>query len=339
MSRDVALIGAAADDLRVGVDVGGTKVHAVLVAADGTVLGTCRRPTGLGPDALVESVAGAVGQLCADADVAPAALAGVGVGVPGIVDPGGGRVAHAVNLGITVPLALGPLLEARLGVPVTVENDLNAAVLGAAQVLGLSGDLAFLALGTGLAAGLVLDGALRRGVRGAAGEVGHVTYRPDGPVCRCGQRGCLELYASGTALDAAWRARPGAPVGGPALAEASPARPAPVEVFEAAGRGDRAAVAVRDSFADAVAAAVRVLVLTVDVEHVVLGGGVAAIGGPLLEAVRGACDRYAEGSPFLTSLDISARIVVTPSDGLVAPRGAAVTVGTRAHEREPSWRS
>ncbi len=116
---------------------------------------------------------------------------------------------HAVNLGLIEPADLGGLVGLRLGVPVRVENDLNAAALGAAALLGLPrGDLAFLAVGTGLAAGLLLDERLRRGAGGAAGEIGHVTYRPDGPRCRCGQRGCLEEYASGRALEAAWQARP-----------------------------------------------------------------------------------------------------------------------------------
>ena len=97
-------------------------------------------------------------------------------------------------------------LEARLGVPVAVENDVNVATLGAVALSGIR-DLVYLSIGTGLAAGLVLDGTLRRGATGAAGEIGHVPIDPLGAVCQCGQRGCLETVASGRALAEAWPVR------------------------------------------------------------------------------------------------------------------------------------
>jgi glucokinase len=210
-------------------------------------------------------------------------------------------------------VALAPLLAARLGgVPVVVENDLNVAALGAARVLGLSGDLAFLALGTGVAAGLLLGGELRRGQRGGAGEIGHIPVDPAGPRCPCGQRGCLELYASGAAIDAVWPNPNG--------------RPTAVDLFDAAAAADGTAVRIRDRFADAVAAAVRLLVLTCDVEHVVLGGGVAEVGPPLLEAVAGSLRRQAAGSAFLRSLGIAERLQLVPEEVPVAPIGAALLV-------------
>ena len=131
-------------------------------------------------------------------DLLAAALDGalpshIGIGIPGIVDRDRGTVSHAVNLGLGgdwFPLA-GRLAD-RTGATVVVENDLNAATWGA-HVLSGADDLAYLALGTGLAAGFVLSGTLRRGAHGAAGEIGHVPVDPDGPLCSCGQRGCLEL--------------------------------------------------------------------------------------------------------------------------------------------------
>lgn len=297
----------------VGLDVGGTKVLGVLLDPDAQVHVSTRVPTRRGTDGVVASAAHTVEQLCATAGLTVTDLVGVGVGVPGVVDPVSGAVSHAVNLGIherDVPL--GPMLSVRLGgIPVGVENDLNAAALGAAQLLGVGGDLAYLALGTGVAAGLLLDGRLRRGHLGAAGEIGHVPYRADGPPCPCGQHGCLELYASGSAIDAAWPSRTG--------------RPAPAEVFDAAAAGDPHAVAVRDRFVDAVASAVRMLVLTCDVEHVVLGGGVAEVGAPLLEEVAAAVRRQAEGSAFLRSLRITERLSLVPRELQVAAVGAAVS--------------
>ena len=306
--------------LRVGLDVGGTKVLGILLDGD-AVRHTVRLRTRPGTEGVVDTAAEAVQDLCAANGVRPADLAGVGLGLPGIVEPHAGTVSHAVNLRMDVAaVPIGPLLSARLGgVPVTVENDLNAAALGAADLLGLR-DMALLALGTGVAAGLVLDGRLRRGHAGAAGEIGHLPYRPGGPVCACGQRGCLELYASGSALDAAWTSSGGASSGGISVGGAWPAQ----EVFAAAAAGDAAAVAVRVAFADAVATAVRFLVLTCDVTHIVLGGGVAQVGLPLRDAVGDAIARQTAGSPFLRSLAIADRLAVAPAGVPVGAIGAAL---------------
>ncbi len=315
------LVGGTGAGWSAGLDIGGTKVLGVLLDADGAVRGSVRVPTRRGTDGVVAAAAEVVGRLCADAGLRVADLAAVGAGVPGLVDPVSGEVSHAVNLGIDDRgVALAPLLAARLGgVPVTVENDLNVAAVGAARVLGLRGDLALLGLGTGVAAGLLLGGGLRRGHGGGAGEIGHVPLDPHGPRCPCGQRGCLELYASGSALDVAWPVADGVP--------------AAAAVFAAAVGGDPAAARVRDRFAAAVAAAVRLLVLTCDVEHVVLGGGVAEVGEPLVAAVRAQLERQAAGSPFLRSLGIAARVQVVPPGVPVAPVGAALTAREAAAER------
>lgn len=294
---------------RVGLDIGGSKVLGVLLV-DREVRRLHRVAVGRGADGVVAAAVETVRAL--GGGRVPTGLLGVGLGVPGIVDHRAGTVAHAVNLGIGEAEPLGPRLAEALGVPVVVENDLTVAALGAADLLGLGGDLAYLALGTGVAAGLLLDGRLRRGHRGAAGEVGHLTLVPDGLPCPCGQRGCLELYASGSALDAAWPGTAGTP--------------APEALFRAAATGDAAAVDVRDRFADAVAAAVQTLVLTTDVAHVVLGGGVAAVGEPLRSAVADAVRRRAAVSGFLTSLHIDERLHVVPAGVLVAPVGAALAV-------------
>ncbi len=298
----------------VGLDIGGTKTLAVLLSPDGEVLAQSRIATVRGPEAVVAGAAGAVEGVVRQAGYEVSDLHAVGVGVPGIVGHEDGTVRHAVNLGIEgAPLPLARRLGDHLGTDVVVDNDLNVAALGAAHLAPEAAtrpvDLAFLALGTGLAAGLVLDGVVRRGT-GAAGEIGHVPIDPHGPLCPCGQRGCLELYAAGTAVDRLWPSTTG--------------RPAPLELFEAAAAGDPAAVAARDTYADAVAAAVRMLVLSVDVRRVVLGGGVAQLGAPLLDAVRSALARQASTSPFLRSLDLPARVLLEPGDVPVAPVGAAV---------------
>jgi len=132
-------------------------------------------------------------------------------------------------------------------------------------VLSGADDLAYLALGTGLAAGFVLSGALRRGAHGAAGEIGHVPVDPAGALCSCGQRGCLELSASGSALSAAW----------PSEGELPPA----VALFAAAAAGNPAAVVARDRYAARVADAIRMLGLAVDPAAIIIGGGGRPRGG------------------------------------------------------------
>lgn len=298
--------------LVVGLDIGGTKTLGVLLGPDDTVLGSVRLPTTRGVDGVVTTAAKAVRALMDDAAIGPSALVGVGIGIPGVVDPETGTVTHPVNLGF--PQGLTPLArllsDALDGIRVQVENDLNVAALGAARALGDPADLAFLALGTGLAAGFLLDGRLRRGAFGAAGEIGHIPFVADGPLCACGQHGCLELYASGASLDARW----------PGTGDVPP----PVALFAAAVAGDPAAIALRDEFARAVAAAIRILVLTTDVAYVVLGGGVSQLGAPLRDAVVAALDAQASGSAFLSSMRLGERVRLTQPGVPVAAIGAAL---------------
>jgi glucokinase len=296
----------------IGLDIGATKTLGVLVDADGRVLQQVREATEPGADGIVRTAELVVRHLEAASDGSPARS--VGLGIPGLVDVERGAVKHAVNLGVDgewVPLRAE--LEARLGVPVAVENDVNVATLGAAALTGIR-DLVYLSIGTGLAAGLVLDGTLRRGATGAAGEIGHVPIDPSGALCQCGQRGCLETVASGRALAEAW-----SPAG-----SAGSSEPPAQALFAAAAAGDRRAVEVRDRFAAGVADAVRTLCLSVDPATIVLGGGVAHLGAPLVEAVADALRAQAAASPFLASLDLAGRIRVVPDDQPVAAIGAAL---------------
>ncbi len=298
----------------IGLDIGATKTLGVLVDDDGRVLQQVREATEPGADGVVRTAALVVAHLGAAADGAPATS--VGLGIPGLVDVERGAVKHAVTLGVDgqwVPLRAE--LEARLGVPVAVENDVNVATLGAVALSGIR-DLVYLSIGTGLAAGLVLDGTLRRGATGAAGEIGHVPIDPLGAACQCGQRGCLETVASGRALAEAWPSAPGKQSGPPAQA-----------LFAAAAAGDPRAIEVRDRFAAGVADAVRTLCLTVDPATIVLGGGVAHLGPPLVAAVSEALRAQAASSSFLSSLDMASRIRVVAEDQPVAAIGAALLGG------------
>lgn len=298
---------ALAGTRAVGLDIGGTKTHGVVLGEDGSILAEVRASTRPGADGVLAT---AVGVFEALARETGAPLTGrVGVGVPGLVDVGRGVLRHAVNLGVNGDdLPLRDLLAERLGVPVVLENDVNAAAL-AAHALVACEDVVYLSVGTGLAAGLVLDGRLRRGEHGAAGEIGHVPIDPAGAACGCGQKGCLETIASGGALARAWP---------------TPDRPPAAALFDAAAAGDPAAVAVRDRFCWGVASAIRVLALTIAPQRIVLGGGVSEIGEPLRQEVARQLDALGEGSPFLGSLGLADRLSMLPRHYPVAAVGAAV---------------
>lgn len=307
---------AVPPDVRVGLDVGGSKTEAVAVAPDGEVLARLRRPTGWGPDGVVDSVVGAVRELSAHPALGAARIDSVGIGLPGQVDPRSGHVVHAVNLGIEA-LDVAAALEPVLGVPVAVENDVKAAAAGAFVLHGGTTAMAYLNLGTGVAAGIVVDGRLWRGARGTAGEVGHISVDPAGALCRCGQRGCIEALAGGGAIAERW-GRPGA----------FPVR----DVFDAADAGDPGAKALRADLARGVAAAVRVLVLTADVETVVIGGGLSALAPRLLTDATAALAASAADSPFLRSLHLAERLRLLPTGSPAAAVGAALLGASRDAE-------
>ncbi len=293
--------------VNIGLDIGATKTLGVVVDASGTTLAEVREPTAGGADGVVRTAARVVEGLLDRTGPGHAGV--VGIGIPGLVDHERGTVRHAVNLGLDGDeLLLGARLGEQLGLPVVVDNDVNAAALGAAA-LGGEDDLLYLSVGTGLAAGLVLGGQVRRGVHGAAGEVGHIPVDPAGRPCRCGQRGCLETVASGSALAAAW------PANGTSAAAA---------LFDAALAGDSRAIEVRDRFVAGLADAIRVLSLVADPRRVVLGGGVAALGEPLRAAVVSALRTQAASSPFLASLALADRMRVVPAGHPVAAVGAAL---------------
>ncbi|MFJ2368887.1 ROK family protein [Microbacterium sp. NPDC087665] len=315
--RHAALGAPANGSVRVGLDVGGTKIDAVAVAPSGEILGRLRRPTGWGEDAVVENILQAVAALAQENGIALSDIGSVGVGIPGLVDVETGTVLHAVNLGVA-SLALAARAEAAIGIPFRVENDVKAAALGASVLRGLTGSMAYLNLGTGVAAGIVIDGRIRRGARGTAGEVGHISVDPNGRTCGCGQRGCIETFCGGGSLAKAW-CRPGA---------------LPVkDILDAADAGDAEAIALRDDLHHGAAAAVRVLVLSADVETVIIGGGLTALGARLEDGIRAALRVDAEKSPFMRSLHLDERIEMLAAGSPAAAFGAAL-VGASIPEKE-----
>lgn len=296
--------------MHLGIDIGGTKTDAVVVDAAGAVLGRRRVASGKGEAAVIAAAVAAAGDACTQAGADPAALT-VGIGTPGTVIDG--VVSHALNLGIDRSDLAGGFAAA-WGVRPVVDNDVNVAALGAWTALGATaGSMAYLNLGTGLAAGIVLDGRLWRGARGAAGEIGHISVDPAGPRGADGLPGGLETYASGSGLALQW-GHEGQTV---------------QDIVAAADAGDARAREICDSACFGLASAVRVLVLTLDVETVVLGGGMVAWGAPLLDGAAAILDAWAATSPFLASLDLAARVRPLELEVPVAAIGAAMLGGGR----------
>lgn len=190
-------------DLLLGIDIGGTKSAAVIGDADGNVLARAAAPTP--PGDWQEGVALLIGlsrTACRDYGCLPSDLAALGVSCGGPLDSTTGTVYSPPNLPLWNAVPLKALLEAEFGLPTRVENDANATALaehrwGAGQGCA---DMAFLTMGTGIGAGLILNNHLYHGRRDLAGEIGHAIVWPGGPICLCGKRGCLEALASGTAI-------------------------------------------------------------------------------------------------------------------------------------------
>jgi len=309
--------GHAGRPIRVGLDIGGTKIDAVAVGPEAEIIGRLRRPTGWGEDAVVDSVVDAVFALGDELGFGSDDVGSVGIGIPGLVDPSTGRVLHAVNLGVE-SLDLAGRASAVVGAPFRVENDVKAAALGAAALSGAAGSMAYLNLGTGVAAGIVTDGRIWRGARGTAGEVGHLSVDPNGRLCGCGQRGCIETLCGGGALARAWGREGALPVR---------------DIVDAAEAGDPDAAALRDDLFRGAAAAVRVLVLSADVERVVIGGGLTALGDRLERGIRSALRDGAESSAFMRSLHLDERIELLAAGSPAAALGAAL-VGASAPSKE-----
>ena len=300
-----------------GVDVGGTKTSVVVTDDQDRVLYERVAPTDR--SSVVDQIAGLVDGARRELGHPVAA---VGVAIPGHVDSHDGSVSMAVNLGIT-HLALGPMLQTELGVPTFVEHDARAAALWLSEQTGNGssakrGSVAFLAIGTGISAGVVLDGVVLRGDNGFAGEVGHVVADPAGSMCVCGLRGCLETIAAGPAIG---RQADEARAAGRATTLAP--HPSAAEVFRAASAGDEVATEISERVADHLARAIRSIALTLGVKRVVIGGGVAAAGPALLELIQICIARERAASPLVEAAMYGATVELLSPSLAPGARGAA----------------
>lgn len=277
-----------------GLDLGGTKVQAVVVDARHTVLGAARRPTPTkgGPPDVAAVLADTLREAARSARVEPSDLRGIGVGSPGAVDEAAGTVSGAGNLpGWSGSYALGPALAHALGAPVVLGNDVQVATqaefdLGAGRPFT---SLLGVFCGTGVGGGLILDGRPWVG-RGAAGEIGHMVVRLGGAPCPCGRRGCLEAYAGRGAMETRARAlvRKGRHTNLFQIMERRGRTRLASGVFaRALERKDPLATRLVDRAIRALGAGIGSAVNLLDLEAVVIGGGLGLrLGEPFVTAVR-----------------------------------------------------
>ncbi len=277
---------AAVTRMRGGLDLGGTKIQAVVTDGEAGVLGRARRETPQqgGPEAVVFELAEALRTALDEAGVEPMGLAAIGVGAPGTIDVDNGTVTQVANIeGWDLPFPLGPALAEELGRPVRIGNDVNVAV-EAERRYGAGREFeSFLGVfwGTGVGGGIVMNGMHVVG-RGSAGEIGHVCARPGGRRCNCGLKGCVEAYAGRGALEEQARKR------------AADHDTVLFEIMEKRGRDrltsgvwlralqadDQMAKELVESAIEALGVGIGSAVTLLDVEAVVVGGGLGERLGP-----------------------------------------------------------
>ncbi|GGK69383.1 ROK family glucokinase [Ornithinimicrobium pekingense] len=284
----------------VGVDIGGTKIAASVVDGRGTVLRRARRETpAQDPDQIARAVAEVVGELVGAVGDGEG-VAAVGVACAGLIDRAGETVVFAPNLAWRDE-PLKARLESLVGLPIVLENDANAAAwgefrFGAARDVD---DMVLITLGTGVGGGIIDDSQLLRGAHGMGAEVGHLRVVPDGHRCGCGNKGCWEMYASGSALVREARAlvAGGSPHAG-ALADRCGGDPGRLDgrmVTEVAGTGDPAATELLEDIGRWVGEGCASLAAVLDPALFVIGGGVSAAGDLVLSPARSAFARHLTG--------------------------------------------
>ncbi|MCW3067484.1 MAG: hypothetical protein JWL67_109 [Solirubrobacterales bacterium] len=274
-----------------GIDLGGTKIQAVVVDEDFSVLGSARRatPTSGGPADVAAEMAEALRDAAHAAELEPNALAGVGVGSPGTID--GPNVSNARNLpGWEGSFPLAETLQAALGTQVLLGNDVQVATLAEFQLGAgrLYSSLLGVFWGTGVGGGLILDGKPWRG-RGGAGEIGHMVVELNGARCTCGRRGCMEAYAGRASMEE--HARKLVEKGRKTdlfklMKERERTRVTSGVWARALDHGDKLAQQIIDRAVEALGAGVASAVNLLDVEGVIIGGGLGVrLGHPYVKRI------------------------------------------------------
>ena len=308
----------------IGIDLGGTNIAVGLVDADGNIIYKDSLPTGRERDNcdIVSDMARLAKAVALQGGVDISDIAAVGIGCPGTVDNERGEVVFSNNI-VMHHYPIVKEFKKHLDLPVVLENDANAAALGEYMVYGDGADsFVFITLGTGVGGGIILDGKVYKGFNGAGAELGHQTLVYGGKPCTCGKRGCLEAYASVTALieqtKEAIAAHPDSMMAEWAKKKNVSGRCA----FECAAQGDGAAIEVRDRYLDYVAEGICSTVNMLQPRILAIGGGISREGDILLDPIK----KYLEDNDYnkyMPRTDV--RIARLFGDaGIVGAAGAAM---------------
>jgi glucokinase len=274
----------------IGLDVGGTKIAGAVVDGTGAVLAEIVEPTPEQSDAAAVTAVllDMIERLRRDSDVAA-----IGVGAAGIVEWPAGKMLWAPNNAYR-DWPVREQLEKATGLPVVVDNDANVAALAEARLGEPYPDMVLVTVGTGIGGGLVMNGDIYRGRTGLAAELGHIILNPDGPRCGCGNHGCFEAYASGTALTRMGRdAATDDPDGLIARLGAATGEITGQTVTTAARRGDPTARALFARLGRWLGVGIASLANIFEVDAVVVGGGLVETGEMLLAPARAAARKFA----------------------------------------------
>ncbi|GAU68223.1 putative glucokinase [Streptomyces sp. NBRC 110611] len=284
--------------LTIGVDIGGTKIAAGVVDEEGSILETCKVPTPQATDALTEAIAEAIRTVGAGHRIEA-----VGIGAAGYVDEKRATVLFAPNIDWRHE-PLKDKVEQRVGLPVVVENDANAAAWGEYRFGAGQGhsDVICITLGTGLGGGIIIGNKLRRGRFGVAAEFGHIRVVPDGLLCGCGSQGCWEQYASGRALLRYARQRAFAtPENARILLSLGDGTSEGIQgthISQAARQGDPVAIDSFRELARWAGAGLADLASLFDPSAFIIGGGVSDEGELVLEPIRKSFRRWLVGNQW-----------------------------------------
>jgi len=315
----------------IGVDLGGTNLRIAAVDSDGKTLEKITTSTEVarGRDFVIDEMCAAI-QLTVRKFQAASGMAGIGIGVPGIIEMQSGTVRESPNLPDWRDYPVRDEIERRLRTTVILENDANAAALGE-KWLGAAAavdDMCMLTLGTGVGGGIVLKGQVWHGMSGMAGEIGHINVDPNGPPCNCGSRGCLEQLASATAIK---RMAIEAIATGkaPELARAMHSEPefSSKVVHQMAIQGDEVAQEIFRRVGDALGIALADVINIFNLPMYVIGGGVAsawdAFAPTMMERIRRNSFVYRATAPAETAAGVKGNNV--PDDVLPARRTTIIT--------------
>jgi glucokinase len=290
----------------VAVDIGGTKITSALITHEGKMISRsyCLTLAHEGPQNVISHMVDSVQMSLGKAGLELSAIGGVGIAAAAIIDIGKGLVSEAPNLPLWHNIPLRDRLADSLGKPVFLLNDASAAALGEHRMGAGRGldNLIYITVSTGIGGGLVINGQLYNGTDGCAAEIGHMIVLIDGPACKCGQHGCFESLASGTAI--ARMARERLAAGGKScLAELTRGKIEDVTaelVAEAARRDDELALSVIDEAACYLGIGLANLVNLINPQMIIVGGGVSKMGAMLLKPARKSMKEHAFKLPART---------------------------------------